>query len=125
RNIRSRFSACSRGCTAGPSQARVLDSLSANALSSATRARFGSNRRRTREPRFISRCQRRRGKGPPHMSDPVRILLVEDNTGDIYLFRKALTATALNFEMTVIQDGGAGMEFVRGEGEFAGSQVPD
>jgi CheY-like chemotaxis protein len=59
------------------------------------------------------------------MTDPVRILLVEDNTADVYLFRKALAAAGLNFELTVIEDGGSGMAFVRGEGEYADIPVPD
>lgn len=57
--------------------------------------------------------------------EPFRILLVEDNTADVYLFRKALLAAELNFELMVIEDGGRAIEFVRGEGEYAGSPVPD
>ena len=59
------------------------------------------------------------------MTDPVRILLVEDNYADIYLFRKALVGAGLNFELTIIEDGGGAMAFVRGEGEYASSPVPD
>lgn len=59
------------------------------------------------------------------MTDLARILLVEDNTADVYLFRKALTDAGLNFELTVIEDGGSGMAFVRGEGQYAGRPVPD
>ena len=55
----------------------------------------------------------------------VRILLVEDNTADVYLFRKAFVAAELNFELTVIEDGGRAIASVRGEGEYAGSRVPD
>jgi len=57
--------------------------------------------------------------------EPVRILLVEDNPADVYLFRKALLGVELNFELTVIEDGGRAIAFVRGEGEYAGSPVPD
>jgi CheY-like chemotaxis protein len=57
--------------------------------------------------------------------EPVRILLVEDNTADVYLFRKALLAAELYFVMTVIEDGGRAIAFVRGEGEYADSPVPD
>jgi CheY-like chemotaxis protein len=59
------------------------------------------------------------------MTDPVRILLVEDNSADVYLFRKALTAAGLNFELTVIEDGGSGLAFVRGGGQYSASPVPD
>ena len=58
-------------------------------------------------------------------AEPARILLVEDNTADIYLFRKALLGAELNFELTVIEDGERATAFVRGEGEFAGMSVPD
>jgi CheY-like chemotaxis protein len=57
--------------------------------------------------------------------DPVRILLVEDNEADVYLFRKALLSAGLNFELTVIEDGGAAMAFVRGDGHYADAPVPD
>jgi CheY-like chemotaxis protein len=57
--------------------------------------------------------------------DAVRILLVEDNAADVYLFRKALQSAELNFELTVIEDGGGAMAFVRGEGNYAGAPVPD
>ena len=55
----------------------------------------------------------------------VRILLIEDNTADIYLFRKALANAGLVFELTVIEDGGRAMAFARGDGEYAASPVPD
>ena len=57
-------------------------------------------------------------------TDIFRILLVEDNDADVYLFRKALIAAELSFELTVIEDGARALAFVRGEGEFAGSPVP-
>lgn len=59
------------------------------------------------------------------MNDPVRILLVEDNAADVYLFRKALQNAGLNFELTVIENGGAALAFVRGEGQYEGRPVPD
>ena len=54
-----------------------------------------------------------------------RVLLVEDNAGDIYLFRKALEEAGLNFALTVIDDGSQALAFVRGEREYAGNPVPD
>jgi two-component system, chemotaxis family, response regulator Rcp1 len=56
---------------------------------------------------------------------PVRILLVEDNAGDVYLFRKALENATLNFELNVIEDGAEALAFARQEGKYAGSPVPD
>ena len=53
------------------------------------------------------------------------ILLMEDNAADIYLFREALKAAGLNFELTVIENGADGLAFARRQGEYAGSSVPD
>ena len=59
------------------------------------------------------------------MTEGVRILLVEDNSADVYLFRKALKSAGLEFELTVIEDSGSAFAFIRGEGECAGSPIPD
>ncbi len=56
---------------------------------------------------------------------PFRILLVEDNAADVYLFRKALQNAELHFELTVIGDGARAIEYARGEGEHEGKPVPD
>jgi two-component system, chemotaxis family, response regulator Rcp1 len=53
------------------------------------------------------------------------ILLVEDNAADIYLFREALKAAGLNFELTVIENGADGLAFARRQGKYAASSVPD
>jgi len=57
--------------------------------------------------------------------EPFRILLVENNTADVYLFRKALLGAEVNFELTVVEDGGRAMALIRGEGEYAAVPVPD
>ncbi len=57
--------------------------------------------------------------------EPFRILLVENNTADVYLLRKALLGAEVNFELTVVEDGGRAMALVRGEGEYAAMPVPD
>ena len=54
-----------------------------------------------------------------------QILLVEDNPGDIYLFRQALKGAGLNFELTVIEDGEEALAFAKRDGKYAGSPVPD
>jgi len=54
-----------------------------------------------------------------------RILLIEDNAADIYLFRHALNAAGLNFELTVIEDGADGLAFARRQREYAASAIPD
>src|SRR5215469_10456895 len=58
-------------------------------------------------------------------ADRVRILLVEDNAGDVYLFRKALKAAELNFELTVIDNGAEALAFFQGKGDYADSPPPD
>ena len=55
----------------------------------------------------------------------VHILLVEDNHADVYLFRKALEAAELNFQLTALEDGASAIAFVRGEAEYAGCSLPD
>jgi len=56
---------------------------------------------------------------------PWRILLVEDNLGDICLLRLALKEAALNCGLTVLNDGGEGPAFVRRAGKYAGVCRPD
>lgn len=54
-----------------------------------------------------------------------RILLVEDNPGDVYLLRRALKDAELNAELTVIDDGAEALAFARGQGKYAAVSVPD
>jgi CheY-like chemotaxis protein len=54
-----------------------------------------------------------------------RILLVEDNSADIYLLRKALDGAGLDYNLTTIEDGADAMDFVRSGGKHAGRAVPD
>jgi CheY-like chemotaxis protein len=55
----------------------------------------------------------------------IHILLVEDNSADVYLFQKALETAELDFELTVIGDGAEALSFIQGEGKYAGSALPD
>ena len=48
-------------------------------------------------------------------NEPARILLIEDNSADIYLFREALHVAGLIFELTIIEDGETAMAFVYGK----------
>ena len=54
-----------------------------------------------------------------------RILLVEDNEADVYLFRKALETADLQFELTVMGDGAEALAFVRRERKYSASSVPN
>lgn len=51
-----------------------------------------------------------------------RILVVEDNPNDVELLRMALEEADLDCDLTVIEDGGDALEFVRGR---AAAEAPD
>jgi len=57
--------------------------------------------------------------------EPVEILLAEDNPGDVKLTRKALEKGRLANNLHVVNDGVETMQFLRGEGEYAGRPRPD
>jgi CheY-like chemotaxis protein len=59
------------------------------------------------------------------MGNPVIILLVEDNPGDVRLTREALKEGKLLNELFVAQDGVEALAFLRHEGRFADSPYPD
>ena len=52
-------------------------------------------------------------------AEPYRIVLVEDNEADVYLFRRALQDAGLNFELTVIEDGAEALAYIRDFGQGA------
>jgi chemotaxis family two-component system response regulator Rcp1 len=54
-----------------------------------------------------------------------RIVLVEDNAADIYLFRQALKRAELHCELTVIKDGGDALAFAKGDAKRTSTPVPD
>jgi CheY-like chemotaxis protein len=54
-----------------------------------------------------------------------RILLIEDNPGDVYLFKEALRRAELNFELTVLADGDEALQFILHDGQDEDSQGPD
>jgi CheY-like chemotaxis protein len=62
------------------------------------------------------------------MMSPVNaidILLVEDSPSDVRLTREALKEAKIFNKLHVVQDGIAALEFLRKEGEYAGSPIPD
>ena len=66
------------------------------------------------------------GEGGQRVNEPrFRILLVEDNAGDVYLLRKALAAAQVAFDWTVLEDGAQALAFVRGERTYAHIPIPD
>jgi chemotaxis family two-component system response regulator Rcp1 len=55
----------------------------------------------------------------------IRILLVEDNPGDVRLTKEALKEAKVRNSLSVVEDGVAAMNFLRCEGEYADVERPD
>jgi len=58
-------------------------------------------------------------------SQPVEILLAEDNPGDVKLTRKALDKGQVLNNLHVVNDGIEAMDFLQSRGEYADSPRPD
>ena len=56
---------------------------------------------------------------------PIRILMVEDNPGDVELTREALTEARVRNNLIVAEDGEEGLSILRREGPYEGGQTPD
>jgi len=55
----------------------------------------------------------------------IQILLVEDNPGDVRLTEEALTAINLANELHVARDGVEAIDYLHGDGRYAGATRPD
>ena len=55
----------------------------------------------------------------------IQILLVEDNPGDVRLTEEALTAIDLANELHVVRDGVEAIDYLHGDGRYAGATRPD
>jgi CheY-like chemotaxis protein len=55
----------------------------------------------------------------------ISVLLVDDDPGDVLLVREAFEDHKVGNLLSVVSDGVEAMEYVRGEGEFAGATRPD
>ena len=58
-------------------------------------------------------------------SGVAHILLVEDNLGDVFLFREALKAAGVDYEITVINDGAQDLSFVEDPNQYGARGIPD
>ncbi len=56
---------------------------------------------------------------------PVEILLVEDNPADVLMARSAFEDFKITNILHVVEDGVQALEYLRGEGDFAGAPRPD
>ena len=59
------------------------------------------------------------------MSKQIRILLVEDNEGDIVLTMEAFKEANILNHIDVVRDGQAALNFLRKQGEHANTTTPD
>jgi CheY-like chemotaxis protein len=58
-------------------------------------------------------------------TEDITVLLVEDDPGDVLLIREVFDEHELVKRLEVVSDGVEAMSYVRGEGEYAGSERPD
>jgi CheY-like chemotaxis protein len=58
-------------------------------------------------------------------SIPVRILVVDDDPGDVLMIEEALGASDVNKVIDVVSDGEEAMEFLRRQGRHSGAARPD
>ncbi|GAB7018459.1 response regulator [Halostagnicola sp. A-GB9-2] len=58
-------------------------------------------------------------------AEPARILLVEDNPGDIRLTKEAFKRGRIENDLHVVSDGADALEFLSQEGEYADAPRPD
>ena len=56
--------------------------------------------------------------------DPVRILLVEDDPGDVLITREALEQSKLIHHLDVVNNGEEAMSYLRKEGDYTNSTTP-
>jgi two-component system, chemotaxis family, response regulator Rcp1 len=57
--------------------------------------------------------------------EPVEILLIEDNPGDVKLTQHALKSAKVMNRMNVVEDGEAAVEYLTRRGRYAGAVRPD
>ncbi|MEO8823919.1 MAG: response regulator [Ginsengibacter sp.] len=56
---------------------------------------------------------------------PIRILLVEDNEGDVILTTEAFESAKVLTEISVVRDGKSAMEYLKKEGDYFNVDEPD
>ena len=64
-------------------------------------------------------------KSPYIPSQPIEILLVEDNPGDVRLTQEALRDAKVQNRVNVVQDGVEALEFLHQQGAYADAPRPD
>jgi CheY-like chemotaxis protein len=59
------------------------------------------------------------------LSEPLEILLVEDNKGDIGLITEFVIDSKIRTNLHIAEDGEEAIRFLCGKDQFLGSQIPD
>lgn len=55
----------------------------------------------------------------------IRVFAIEDNPADVHLLRLALESAEIDYELTVIDDGGDALDFIGQRGKYTGTPIPD
>ncbi|RIW14981.1 response regulator [Algoriphagus lacus] len=58
-------------------------------------------------------------------NDPLKILLVEDNEGDILLTTEALGDCKISNELKVLRDGNEALQYLMHQAKLGGNELPD
>jgi len=90
-----------------------------------TLPKFGTLYRITLTEIVPIREHERRRDMSEEASDPIHILLAEDNPADIYLIRQALAENNVSCILQVAVDGNEALLLLRAAGKFAGTGRPD
>lgn len=56
---------------------------------------------------------------------PIRVLIVEDNPGDVRLIKEAFTEAKRFYEAAIAKDGVEALDYLFGRGHFAGAERPE
>jgi two-component system, chemotaxis family, response regulator Rcp1 len=81
--------------------------------------------RRNLSPRLIPENSLGRDMMRNETGNPIEILLIEDNVGDVGLMREALSEAKVPNRLHVAQDGIEALQFLKKEHQYAGSPSPD
>jgi len=62
---------------------------------------------------------------PKPPGQPIEVLLVEDDPGDVLLIREAFDFNKVHNNLNVVSDGEQALDYLRGAGGYAGALRPD
>ena len=62
---------------------------------------------------------------PKPAGEPIEVLLVEDDPGDVLLIREAFEFNKVHNNLNVVSDGEQALDYLRGTGDYVGRIRPD